>query len=149
MIECVNERLVVKRSFTAFAKRRLDTILRNRFMRNISLKSILNLFTIALLLFACTSGNSNKEPGKEITLRLEPKQGNPRNSEGDFIQLSDGRILFVYTHFTGGTGDNANAYLAGRYSDDKGKTWTKEDVSILSNEGGMNIMSVSLLRLDN
>jgi len=85
---------------------------------------------------------------KEITLRLEPQQGNPRNSEGDFIQLKDGRILFIYTHFTGGTGDHASAYLAGRYSNDGGKTWTKEDVIILPNEGGMNIMSVSLLRLN-
>jgi len=85
---------------------------------------------------------------KEIVLRLEPQQGNPRNSEGDFIQLKDGRILFIYTHFTGGSGDHASAYLAGRFSNDGGKTWTKKDVMILPNEGGMNIMSVSLLRLN-
>lgn len=91
---------------------------------------------------------SSGEPGKEIVLRLEPGQGNPRNSEGDFIQLKDGSILFVYTHFTGGAGDHANAYLAGRYSYDQGKTWTKEDAMVLSNEGQMNIMSVSLLRLE-
>jgi hypothetical protein len=91
----------------------------------------------------------SKKFDKEIVLRLEPKQGNPRNSEGDFMQLKDGSILFIYSHFTGGAGDHANAYLAGRYSYDKGKTWTKEDVVILSNEGGMNIMSVSLLRLLN
>ncbi|MCK5369224.1 MAG: exo-alpha-sialidase, partial [Cyclobacteriaceae bacterium] len=100
-------------------------------MRGISLKSILNLLTIALLLIGCTVKNENKGPGKEITLRLEPKQGNPRNSEGDFIQLKDGRILFVYTHFTGGTGDHASAYLAGRFSNDGGETWTNEDISIL------------------
>lgn len=118
-------------------------------MKNIIINSIINILTIALLLYGCTSSNLDKESGKEVTLRLEPKQGNPRNSEGDFVQLKDGRILFIYTHFTSGTGDNANAYLAGRYSDDNGKTWTEEDISILSNEGGMNIMSVSLLRLDN
>ena len=39
--------------------------------------------------------------------------------------------------------------MAGRYSSDGGKTWTNEDITILSNEGGMNIMSVSMLRLDN
>ncbi|NOR74874.1 MAG: hypothetical protein GQ525_06925, partial [Draconibacterium sp.] len=55
--------------------------------------------------------------------------------------------LFVYTHFTSGAGDNASAYLAGCYSSDGGKTWTEDDVLILQNEGGMNIMSVSLLRL--
>lgn len=88
-----------------------------------------------------------KESGKEISLKLEPQQGNPRNSEGDFIQLKDGRILFIYTHFTGGTGDHASAYLAGRFSEDGGLTWTVEDAIILLNEGGMNIMSVSLMRL--
>ncbi len=88
-----------------------------------------------------------EDSGKEITLRLTPSAENPRNSEGDFIQLKDGRILFVYTHFTGGTGDHAQAYLAGRYSSDGGKTWTTEDEMIIANEGGMNVMSVSLLRL--
>ncbi len=91
--------------------------------------------------------DSDNEPGKEISLRLEPQQGNPRNSEGDFIQLKDGRILFIYTHFTAGTGDHASAYLAGRYSEDGGLTWTEKDALILHNEGNMNIMSVSLLRL--
>jgi len=78
---------------------------------------------------------------------LPPGKGNPRNSEGDFIQLKDGRILFVYTHFTGGGADHSAAYLAGRYSSDGGRTWTKKDVVVLPNEGRMNVMSVSLLRL--
>lgn len=64
------------------------------------------------------------ERGKEITLQLEPQRGNPRNSEGDLIQLKNGRILFIYTHFTGGSGDHASAYLAGRYSNNGGKLIT-------------------------
>ena len=110
-------------------------------------KSCFLLF-IGLLSFSCNPNVAN-DTGKEVTLRLAPHNGNTRNSEGDFIQLKDGRMLFVYTHFTGGTSDHANAHLAGRYSSDGGKTWTKEDVTILSNEGGMNIMSVSMLRLIN
>ncbi|WP_345326859.1 sialidase family protein [Novipirellula rosea] len=82
-----------------------------------------------------------------VTLRLPPTSGNPRNSEGDFIQLTDGRLLFVYTHFTGGGSDHASAHLAGRYSADGGKTWDATDTRILENEAGFNIMSVSLLRL--
>jgi len=97
----------------------------------------------------CSHGQNQKHSGKEIVLRLEPGKGNPRNSEGDFIQLKNGSILFVYSHFTGGTGDNASAYLAGRKSKDGGITWDKEDLKIISNEGGMNTMSVSLLRLEN
>ncbi len=78
---------------------------------------------------------------------LPPGPNNPRNSEGDFVQLKDGRLLFVYTKFTGGGGDHSKAHLAGRFSSDGGRTWTSEDVVILPNEGTMNIMSVSLLRL--
>lgn len=118
-------------------------------MKHATLEGLLSILITIISLFGCSIENENKGAGKEISLRLEPKEGNPRNSEGDFIQLNDGRILFVYTHFTGGTGDHATAYLAGRFSDDKGKSWTKEDISILSNEGGMNVMSVSLLRLNN
>lgn len=101
---------------------------------------------IVLINFGCQPNNSI-DSGKEITLHLAPHPGNTRNSEGDFVQLKDGRILFVYTHFTGGAGDHASAYLAGRHSDDGGKTWSDEDVTIISNEGDMNIMSVSMLRL--
>jgi len=39
--------------------------------------------------------------------------------------------------------------LAARYSDDGGRSWTDEDVVVVENEGGMNVMSVSLLRLQN
>lgn len=83
----------------------------------------------------------------ERVLRLPSSKNNPRNSEGDFITLKDGRILFVYTHFTGGAADHSSAYLAGRYSSDGGKTWTQKDETIIENDGKQNIMSVSLLRL--
>lgn len=86
----------------------------------------------------------------QVVLKLAPKENNPRNSEGAFVTLNDGRILFVYSHYTGtGSGDHDPAYLAGRYSDDGGKTWTSEDELIVDREGDMNVMSVSLLRLQN
>ena len=78
---------------------------------------------------------------------LRPGPSNPRNSEGDFIRLKDGRLLLVYTHFTGGAGDHAQAHLAGRFSDDGGQSWSAEDVVVIPNEADRNIMSVSLLRL--
>ena len=112
------------------------------------MKHLLKITIAVLFLFWFSACNHQKEISKEITLRLEPSEDNPRNSEGDFIQLNDGRILFIYSHFTSGSGDNSSAYLAGRYSSDGGKTWSSEDVKILSNEGGMNVMSVSLIRLD-
>ena len=81
---------------------------------------------------------------------LPPGPDNPRNSEGDFIQLKDGRILFIYTHFTGSNDDNGAAHLASRVSADGGKTWSDKDELVVPNEGaerGGNVMSVSLLRL--
>ncbi len=78
---------------------------------------------------------------------LPPGKGNPRNSEGDVLRLRDGRLMLVYTHFTGGGGDHAAAHLAARFSGDDGATWTAKDEPVVSNEGGMNVMSVSLLRL--
>ncbi len=89
------------------------------------------------------------EPEIRPVLKLPPSKGNPRNSEGDFIKLKDGRILFVYTHFTGGAADHASAFLAGRYSHDGGRTWSGDDVVVVPNEGKQNVMSVSLLRLSN
>ncbi|MBN2451852.1 MAG: exo-alpha-sialidase [Lentisphaeria bacterium] len=81
------------------------------------------------------------------TVLLPPGADNPRNSEGAFVCLRDGRVLFVYSHFTGGRGDHAAAFLAGRFSADGGETWSREDVVIVPNEGTWNVMSVSLLRL--
>ena len=116
----------------------------------------LDLLTIGVV-FAATIFTTTATPvsaaekpapdGVQVVKLLPPGPGNPRNSEGDFIKLADGRILFVYTHFTGGGADHATAHLAGRFSSDGGKTWTKKDTMVLPNEGGFNIMSVSLLRL--
>ena len=32
-----------------------------------------------------------------LTADIGPKEDNPRNSEGTFLQLADGEILFVYS----------------------------------------------------
>ena len=86
----------------------------------------------------------------KTVLQLDPGKNNPRNSEGDFIRLKDGRIMFIYTHFTGDSGsDFGSAYLAARYSNDEGKSWSAQDKVIVPNDGKMNVMSVSLLRLQN
>jgi len=87
--------------------------------------------------------------GPQRVLSLPPGPNNPRNSEGDFVRLKDGRMMFVYSHFVGGAGDNAGAYLAARFSGDGGRTWNGKDVVVVKNEGGWNVMSVSLLRLKN
>lgn len=78
---------------------------------------------------------------------LPPGPGNPRNTEGAFLALKDGRILYAYTRFTGGGGDHDAAFIAGRYSSDGGQTWTAADRELVGRDGTMNAMSVSLLRM--
>lgn len=93
--------------------------------------------------------SAKAEKGKRV-LVLSPSPENKRNSEGSFITLRDGKLLFIYTHYgSGGNGDHDSACLKGRISGDGGKTWSEKDQLILENEGAMNIMSVSLLRLRN
>lgn len=109
---------------------------------------------IIILVQSCKVSSSKKtmsnDSGKDTVLKLLPGSDNPRNSEGDFISLKDGSILFVYSHYTGNSSsDHASAYLAGRRSYDDGLSWTKEDEVIVAKEGLMNVMSVSLLRLQN
>lgn len=85
--------------------------------------------------------------GVEKPLRISPSPGNGRNSEGDFIALRDGRLMLIYSKFVG-TGDHAAADLVARYSSDGGQTWTTDDVSVIERQPGeANLMSVSLLRL--
>lgn len=86
-------------------------------------------------------------PGIEKPLRISPRPNNGRNSEGDFVRLQDGRLMLVYTKFIG-TGDHAAADLVARFSSDEGRTWTMEDVPVITrDEHAANLMSVSLLRL--
>ncbi len=84
----------------------------------------------------------------ERVLELKPGPTNSRNSEGDFAVLKNGDVLFIYSRYAKGTGhDHDPASLCSRVSKDGGKTWSREDVTVVANEGGMNVMSVSILRL--
>ena len=79
-------------------------------------------------------------------LTIEPTPQQPRNSEGDIIELKDGRLCLIYTRFTGGGSDHSAADLAMRISRDGGKTWSGDRI-VVRREAGQNVMSVSLLRL--
>ena len=83
-----------------------------------------------------------------IVLDLAHGNGNPRNSEGSFVTLTDGRIMFAWSRYRGGSwADEARADIAARVSSDGGNTWSEEDRVIVEDEGGQNVMSASLLRL--
>lgn len=104
---------------------------------------------IPSLLAADTTQPDTVPSGVSQNLVLAPSPANPRNSEGDFINLKDGRILFVYSRFTGGAHDVPGSYLASRVSSDGGKSWSGRDETVIDAtvHGVPIIDSVSLLRL--
>jgi sialidase-1 len=70
-----------------------------------------------------------------------------RGMPGGMIQLEDGRILLGYTHVTPeGKMDGA---VAGRYSDDKGKTWGDEFILVRKPVGRGRYCHPSFARLAN
>lgn len=104
------------------------------------------LIIIAVLVLHGLDG-CGTEAGVETLLVIEPSAQRPRNSEGDIVELKDGRLCLVYTRFRGGgAADHSPADLVMRTSPDNGKTWG-EDKVLVANEGKCNVMSVSILRL--
>ncbi|MDH3346720.1 MAG: glycoside hydrolase [Desulfobulbaceae bacterium] len=86
----------------------------------------------------------------KIVLTLPHCHGNPRNSEGAFLTLDNGQIMFAYSRYRGNNwSDHGKADIAARYSSDNGDTWTKRSRILIPNEGQWNVMSVSLLAMQN
>lgn len=86
----------------------------------------------------------------KIICDLAPKNDNPRNSEGAFLELKNGKIMFAYTHYFGDDGDDgAPAEIRAFEISPDGETigverkiegLVPEDVDF------QNLMSVSLVR---
>ena len=87
--------------------------------------------------------------GKEV-LFLKSTEENQRNGEGDFIRLKDGSIMHAYSAFVGSSFlDFSKSYIRAIYSYDEGETWTEPKDLILLEEGDVNLMCVSFLRMKN
>ena len=87
--------------------------------------------------------------GKEAKF-IPTGEGNPRNGEGSFLRLQNGNILFAYTEYVGNDyHDHCRAHIVGIESKDEGNTWSepRELLTFPREEG--NVMSVSLLRMNN
>jgi len=91
---------------------------------------------------ACAQDSDNM-----LLLRIDPTPGFPRNSEGAFVTLKDGVIMYAYTQFYGGSDDHSQARIVSIESRDGGLTWSDPPVVLVENIGEQNVMSVSLLRL--
>lgn len=91
-----------------------------------------------------------KKVGKQV-LFINTDYNNPRNGEGSFIKLNDGRLMFGYTEFSGDCSkdDDAHAKICAIFSSDNGETWSNKRVLFTKPENSKNIMSLSFLRMNN
>jgi len=103
--------------------------------------------SIILITFAMFALATLRAAENSVVLNIEPSPEFPRNSEGSFVTLKSGRILFLYTQFYGGAADHSPARIVSLHSDDAGRTWSKHAHIVVDNRAGANVMSVSLLRL--
>ena len=70
----------------------------------------------------------------KIVATLSPCEGNPRNSEGCFLRLDDGRIAFAYSRYIGDSAhDHAACQIACIYSHDNGESFDTEHIETLVN----------------
>lgn len=105
------------------------------------------MLSLALCLFALWNWSSTSAAENRVVLNIEPTPQFPRNSEGAFVTLKNGRILFFYTRFYGGRADHSAAQIVSIHSDDGGSTWSAPPRVVVANRGDCNVMSVSLLRM--
>ena len=87
-----------------------------------------------------------KKIGRDVA-EILPSKKYPRNSEGAFALLSDGRIMFAFSRFIDGSQDASSAEIAAICSSDGGESFGEERTLFEKGEGDVNIMSVSFLRM--
>ncbi len=99
------------------------------------------------LALVIAAGIAAAEPYHLVVAPVGPQ--NPRNSEADIIQLTDGALLLGWTEFYAGSGaDHGPARISGKVSKDGGRTWGEKH-TLIENDGGCNVMEVNFLRLKN
>lgn len=89
-----------------------------------------------------------KQLDTKLVQDLKPQKGNPRNSEGSFIRLDDGTILFAYSRYSGDHWhDHQPSDIACIRSCDEGETWSEPEIIVPAEVlGATNVMSVSAIR---
>lgn len=89
----------------------------------------------------------------KIILDLPPRQeqANPRNSEGAFLSLENGTIIFAFSRFKGDDpSDDATSDICALYSYDDGNTFgNRKTILTCEEERAVNIMSPSMMHMQN
>jgi len=77
-------------------------------------------------------------------------EAHPRQGEGSFLRLKDGRLLLVYSRFNAVGGDASPCDLVASWSSDDGETWTEPVTAVAASGFGVkNVMSASLMQMQN
>ncbi len=85
-----------------------------------------------------------------IVLSFGPDEAYSRHSEGDFLRLNNGNLLFVYSRFTESFDDDAPSDLVAMISPDEGETWSDPVTAISASMYNTHqVMSSSLMRMQN
>jgi len=69
-------------------------------------------------------------------------------SFGDILKIDASKLLCVANRYSSGVDDHAYSEFASRTSDDRGKTWSEEQLFKANLGGGLNILAPNLLRID-
>lgn len=89
-------------------------------------------------------------PSIKTVCEMVPSAQYARHSEGDFIRLGDGRLLFAYTRYFGEASDDAASAIVAIESCDGGAHWSAPRELVSAAQYGVrNVMSVSLLHMAN
>lgn len=75
------------------------------------------------------------------------RENDGRDGEGSVVELRNGNLLLLYSHFYHGNKDASAACIVQRISTDGGLTWSERETLFSAPAGALNNMSVSLLRL--
>ena len=87
--------------------------------------------------------------GKRVHV-IPPVEKNPRNGEGDFVRLPDGRIMFAYSeYYTSDMEDHGPSQITAVFSSDEGESFGDRRVLVAPREDVLNRMCVSFLTMRN
>ncbi len=86
-----------------------------------------------------------------MDLPPDPARSNPRNSEGAFLTLQDGTVIFAFSKYKGESAEDAAAAdICAVFSHDGGETFGgMRTLLTCEEEAAINIMSVSLMHMAN
>lgn len=90
-----------------------------------------------------------KKIGKQVCMLATDKTFS-RRGEGAFIRLKDGRIMYAYTEYVGDSNEDWDpAHISAIFSRDEGETWGDKRILMERSPKDKNVMSVSLMRMEN